>query len=356
MNSSSNSVYMVYSKIPENLNPTTKKIGTHSGSFHCDESLAIGLLSLLQEYKDGVVIRTRDEKILAECDIIVDVGAVYDPSRHRYDHHQASFKDTLNLDKFTKIRLSSAGLIYKHFGRQILEELIGDKATDEQKDDIYLRVYGNFIEHVDANDNGIEISDGELKYKITTALPNRVGRLNPKWNAPSDENIGFRKAIELTRNEFLESLDFYVNDWLPAYTIVEKAFLARESVDPSGEIIVVDQFCPWKEHLFVLEEKYNAKGLIKYALFQDVKGDWRVQAVPVEPGSFSSRIPLHKDWRGIRDAELSEKSAIPDCIFVHASGFIGGAKSFESALKMAQLSLRASTQVEEPEQKKTKQD
>ena len=23
-----------------------------------------------------------------ECDVVVDVGAVYDPTRHRYDHHQ----------------------------------------------------------------------------------------------------------------------------------------------------------------------------------------------------------------------------------------------------------------------------
>ena len=29
-------------------------------------------------------------------------------------------------------------------------------------------------------------------------------------------------------------------------------------------------------------------------------------------------------WRGLRDNELSEKSGIPGCIFVHASGFIGG--------------------------------
>jgi uncharacterized UPF0160 family protein len=29
----------------------SKKIGTHSGSFHCDESLACYMLKLLPEYK-----------------------------------------------------------------------------------------------------------------------------------------------------------------------------------------------------------------------------------------------------------------------------------------------------------------
>jgi uncharacterized UPF0160 family protein len=55
-------------------------------------------------------------------------------NRHRYDHHQGSFQDT--LDDKHKIRLSSAGLIYKyvpeeisltmrHFGREILQKLTG---------------------------------------------------------------------------------------------------------------------------------------------------------------------------------------------------------------------------------------
>lgn len=102
----------------------------------------------MSEYQNAIVIRTRDESVLAQCDIIVDVGAVYDPARHRYDHHQGTFKDTFPEHS---IRLSSAGLIYKHFGRQILEELIGEKANQDQKEDIYQRLYINFIEHIDVS-------------------------------------------------------------------------------------------------------------------------------------------------------------------------------------------------------------
>lgn len=32
--------------------------------------------------------RTRDQKLLDECDIVVDVGGVFDPERRRFDHHQ----------------------------------------------------------------------------------------------------------------------------------------------------------------------------------------------------------------------------------------------------------------------------
>jgi uncharacterized UPF0160 family protein len=43
---------------------------------------------MLPEYSDAEIIRTRDENVLKTCDIVVDVGGKYEPSSHRYDHHQ----------------------------------------------------------------------------------------------------------------------------------------------------------------------------------------------------------------------------------------------------------------------------
>lgn len=65
-----------------------KVIGTHDGKFHCDEVLACALLKLLPEYSDAIIKRTRDQTILDTCDIVVDVGGVFNPETHRYDHHQ----------------------------------------------------------------------------------------------------------------------------------------------------------------------------------------------------------------------------------------------------------------------------
>lgn len=39
------------------------------------------------------------------------------------------------------------------------------------------------------------------------------------------------------------------------------------------------------------------------------------------------RVPLKKDWRGLRDKELKEISGFDDVVFVHMTGFIGGAKT-----------------------------
>lgn len=83
-------------------------------------------------------------------------------------------------------------------------------------------------------------------------------------------------------------------------------------------------------------------GEIKFVLFpeSDASGKWRVQAMPVAENSFDLRKGLKEEWRGIKDMNLlKEISGIDDIVFVHVNGFIGGAESYASALKMAVLSL-----------------
>jgi uncharacterized UPF0160 family protein len=55
--------------------------------------------------------RSRDPAVLDTCDIVVDVGATYDESKQRFDHHQRGFTEVFGHGFETK--LSSAGLIYK---------------------------------------------------------------------------------------------------------------------------------------------------------------------------------------------------------------------------------------------------
>jgi uncharacterized UPF0160 family protein len=78
---------------------------------------------------------------------------------------------------------------------------------------------------------------------------------------------------------------------------------------------------------------------VLYALYADMGGSWRIQAVPVDPISFTSRKTLPTVWHGLRDAVLSEKSGIPGCIFIHANGFIGGHADREGALALSVQAL-----------------
>ena len=55
--------------------------------------------------------------------------------------------------------------------------------------------------------------------------------------------------------------------------------------------------------------------------------------------SFMARVSLPEAWCGIRNSQLSELSGIPGCVFVHASGFIGGNQTYRGALQMAVRAL-----------------
>ncbi|KDN37279.1 hypothetical protein RSAG8_10261, partial [Rhizoctonia solani AG-8 WAC10335] len=164
----------------------TRVIGTHNGTFHCDEALAIFLLRQTKEYADSSVTRTRDPKILETCDIVVDVGAVYDPEKLLFDHHQRGFTEVFGNGFKTK--LSSAGLIYKHFGPEIIANQLQLSPTDAKVQELWLKLYGDFIEAIDGIDNGVLQYPSEIPpaYRNRTDLSSRVGHLNPRWNESVD--------------------------------------------------------------------------------------------------------------------------------------------------------------------------
>ncbi|KAH9082050.1 GAMM1 protein [Lactarius deliciosus] len=324
----------------------SKVIGTHNGTFHCDEALAVYMLRLTEAYRDAGVKRSRDPNVLDTCDIVVDVGAVYDESRQRFDHHQRGFVEVFGHGFTTK--LSSAGLVYKHFGREVISGHLNISPDDPKVDTLWLKLYKEFIEAIDGIDNGISQypNDIQAKYRSRTDLSSRVGWLNPAWNEPFDSqtvDAQFSKASQLAGEEFLGRLSYYGRSWLPARDLVLAALSKRENVDPSGRVIVFDQYAPWKEHLFELEQELSVPAPTQpfYIVYPDeTGGNWRIQAVPVSPESFESRKALPEPWRGIRDEELSRLSGIEGCVFVHASGFIGGNKTKEGALEMARRALK----------------
>jgi uncharacterized UPF0160 family protein len=323
---------------------STKIIGTHSGTFHCDEALAVFLLRLTDEYKDADLVRTRDPAKLEPLDIVVDVGGVYDDEKKRYDHHQRGFTEVFGHGFGTK--LSSAGLVYKHYGKHIIARTLDVAEDDAQVHTLWLQLYSELIESIDAIDNGVNISDSPPKYNQRTDLSSRVRRLNPRWNEPAsddDYDAKFAVASKMTGEEFLQQLDYFANAWLPARDIVAKALEERKEVDPSGQIVVFKQSAPWKDHLFSIEPTLQPPAKILYVLYPEnpEKSDskWRIQCVPESPDSFVNRLSLPEAWRGVRDADLEKVSGIAGAFFCHASGFIGGNLTYNGVLAMARAAL-----------------
>ena len=75
-----------------------------------------------------------------------------------------SFKETMSSlrpEKKWVTKLSSAGLVYLHFGHQLIAQLLELPPSDPVTELIYDKVYENFVEEVDAIDNGINATDEE---------------------------------------------------------------------------------------------------------------------------------------------------------------------------------------------------
>jgi len=338
-----------------------KVIGTHSGSFQADEAMGCFLLRQLPEYRLSKIVRSRDPKVLELCDIVIDVGGIYDHETKRYDHHQKNYDERFEGTTTTTTttdegdggdneirctKLSASGLVYRHYGKDVIKAHYPDLSS-EHLNLVYVKLYNSLLEALDAIDTGVEVSTTELVYRDGTGLSSRVGRLNPRWNEV-DEKSGkspnyderFMEASALCGKDFLSVMTKIVESDLPAREIVEKAVLKRFDTDSSGEIICFPTGgLPWKGHLYELEKSHNVTPLIKFVLYTDQGGMWRVQAVTVEGKSFENRVSLPKEWRGVRDDDLEKVTHIQGSRFVHAAGFIGGNSYLEGALEMARVAL-----------------
>ncbi|KAJ3437361.1 protein myg1 [Anaeramoeba flamelloides] len=326
-----------------------KRIAVHSGTFHLDDALSCYMIKLLPEYKNHTITRTRDETEINESDIVVDVGGIYDHEKKRYDHHQKGFNETYSTEFKTK--LCGAGMIYKHYGREILIEILGLQKEEINEYNFKLlqtKVYRDFVEGVDGTDNGIPKFDTEVEqnYSSVNCLPKRIKRLNPSWREPeiSSDSL-FPQAIELAGKEFVDFVKYLWKNWIPAVDIVHSTIQKTLEQDPKSQILELPSPMPFLEHLYREEKELEIPGQFKYVIFQSTRPnkqglkEWITRAVSKVNEPFVNRLSLHEDWRGLRNEELQNISKIEGAVFVHSSGFLGASKNHKSALELALKSL-----------------
>ena len=336
----------------DTVSRSDKIIGTHSGTFQADEALGVWMLRQLPDYRNSKVVRSRDTSVLDKLDIVIDVGGIYDPDAKRYDHHQRDYDERFDGGKKGTdgrcTKLSASGLVYRHYGRDVIKQYY-PTLSDVKLELAYVKLYDSMLEALDAIDTGVEmVQDGvEVRYKDSTGLSSRVSRTNPRWNEvdertgqPPDPDERFEIASQMCGDDFVSIMTRIVESDIPAIDFVERALLKRHETDASGEIIVLESGgLPWQGHLYDLEKEHNVDPLIKFVLYTDQAGMWRVQAVTVEGRGFENRLSLPEEWRGVRDEDLAKLAGIPGCTFCHAAGFIGGNETFEGALEMARVAL-----------------
>jgi len=311
----------------------SKTIITHSGKFHTDEVLAVGMLMYL--YPLSNVIRTRDTDIINDeslDSIVVDVGRIYDPDKHMFDHHQDTFNDTFDCD--SSIPLSSCGLIYRHFGKKLLDSFVrgGRYATVIDIDSLYKTIYYKFIIAIDANDNGVSQYNDRVKkaYNSNISLVETICKLN-NMNHSDDvlQMKSFKKAVQLAWDVFkiylkdaIEASGIYEKDLM----IIRKAFDTRHEYSHNRNILVIHEECHNRmKCILEIEKERGMKGVMKFIVYPDIEtGDWKLRAIS---WGFKNRV------------DIGDFPNLDGVKFIHKNKFIARVESKYDAIRLAKMSL-----------------
>jgi len=295
----------------------TKKVITHNGSFHTDEVFACAVLSILNNGKVKV-IRSRDPKVWATGDYVVDVGGVYDYEKCRFDHHQEGGAGK----RPNGIPYSSMGLVWKHFGEKISGSSEVAQLIDEK-----------LAQPIDCADNGINsftlVPPGVFPY----LLHNVIASFRPTWKEESEERLsfdaGFARACKLAKELILREIKIAQNHLEGDQKVLDCYNNAKDK-----RIIVIDGQYPCDQFLLKYPEP-----LFVVKPDHEIGGRWKIKRVLKSIESFEARKLLPQAWAGKEGKELAEITGVADAIFCHNKRFIAVAGSKESALKLAELAI-----------------
>ena len=284
-------------------------IATHNGKFHADDVFGVALLTQL--FPGSEIVRTRDPEVLAQADIVLDVGGTYDVAARRFDHHQLT-----SGARPSGILFSAFGLLWQHYG---LEYCAGDER-------VWGKIDRRLVTAIDAVDNGQElytVSDlGTPPVDVSTIL----GLFNPIGD-DEDFDAQFQVAVALAA-QLLERLKRSYQVGLAA----EEEFLAAYRATSDRRVVVLDRFLP---HGAVA----TAQPDLLYTVFPGATGNWTVQTVRPAGSEFGSRKAFPDAWRGLNGAELAAVTGVPDAVFCHKAAFICAAESRDGALRLDELAL-----------------
>ena len=289
------------------------KVFTHSQQFHIDELIAIALLDYAIFNGQYTVVRTRDEKILAEARkdpeaFVIDVGGVYDPAMLNFDHHQND--DKLRWED--GLPYSSCGLVWKWLREN-------KKLNGKMDKDTMNIIENDLIRRVDKHDNGLE----KMSELILLIMYNR------KPDDPAAQDRQFKMASRAAKDYFVNYFT-YVRGNMKA----EKEIL--KEIEKSKEI---------KDIVVCRSNIKDASKLVaqltdkKMVIYPHSNGKWAIKTVPSDPrNDFSQKCPAPKEWLGLKEKELETASGIPGLYFCHKGGFLTFFRgSIEDAITVARV-------------------
>jgi uncharacterized UPF0160 family protein len=303
---------------------------THSGKFHCDEVFAYAVLRLAlglsKPGEDHTLLRTRKAELIETGDIVWDVGSIFDASANRFDHHQRGAPQREDATPF-----SSAGLVWQEYGARAVAALLAPKAAAHFAPAIAAELDDGWVRRIDEIDNGVSAAGPVVRDSLNLAA--LVGEFNPNWdseeaNGPTAGDAAFLEATAMVGGMLARRVES-----LRARMQAEAIVLAAHRAADDARLLVLETGMPWKNAVFSHDLP------VVFCVSPASNGNWMVDTMPPEPGSFAQRLPLPEGWAGLQGAELAAASGVPDAVFVHVRRFVGAAKSREGAIAMARKAL-----------------
>jgi uncharacterized UPF0160 family protein len=319
-----------------------KTIATHSGSFHADDVFGVGVL--MGVFPEHTLVRTRNDALIAAADFAVDVGGQWDAARGRFDHHQRDFEGARPVGPAGQaagqsglaVGYASAGLVWAQFGSAYVESVArsaGFTLDAQALLETARTMDDELVQYLDMVDTG----QGQVAQGLF-GLSALLAQLNTNWMEESGlsaadkaqlQETRFREAVALTRRLLDRAIVKKISQ-IRSRDIVRQAPRLL-----GGKVLhLAAGGMPWTN--VVVQEMPE----VLLVIYPDSDGDqYQIKTVPVESGSFVSRLDLPRAWAGLRDQELAAVTGVPDSVFCHSNAFIGGARSLAGAIRMAELAL-----------------
>lgn len=291
------------------------KVFTHSQQFHIDELIAIALLDYAIFNGQYTVVRTRDEKILAEARkdpeaFVIDVGGVYDPAMLNFDHHQND--DKLRWED--GLPYSSCGLVWKWLREN-------KKLNGKMDKDTMNIIENDLIRRVDKHDNGLE----KMSELILLIMYNR------KPDDPAAQDRQFKMASRAAKDYFVNYFT-YVRGNMKAEKAIAKAI--KNSEKYKNIVVCASNIKDAAKRVAHLPDK-------KMVIYPHSKGAWAIETVPLTVNDdYSKRVPAPQEWLGLSGEDLEKASGIKGLFFCHKGAFITMFRGeLEDAVKVAQFMI-----------------
>jgi uncharacterized UPF0160 family protein len=192
------------------------------------------------------------------------------------------------------------------------------------------------VKRIDEIDNGVSVNGPVRKDSLNLAA--LLSEFNPPWDSnesegPTAGDTAFMQAADLVAGVLARRVD-----GLRAKHLAQAKVLAAHEAAEDPRLLVLETGMPWKNVVFSHDLP------VLFAISPASNGNWMVDTVPPEPGSFAQRLPLPEAWAGLQSDALARVSGVADAVFVHVRCFVGGAKTRSGAIAMASKALALETE------------